>query len=59
MAVLFAAELPIARLYTFYLAGVALAAMVLRRHRVPIIATGAPEALVVPYGRGTTGCRPS
>ncbi|MBP2708588.1 sensor histidine kinase [Microbispora sp. RL4-1S] len=51
MTVLFAAELPIARDFAFYLGVVvvSLAAMIRRRYLVPIIAGGAFAALVVPW----------
>ncbi|WP_204060325.1 histidine kinase [Microbispora corallina] len=51
MTVLFAASLPIARDFAFYLGVVvvSLAAMIRRRHLVPIIAGGALAALVVPW----------
>uniref|UniRef100_UPI0006E41E19 sensor histidine kinase n=1 Tax=Peterkaempfera griseoplana TaxID=66896 RepID=UPI0006E41E19 len=51
MAVLFAAELPIARDFAFYLGAVVVsfAAMVHRRRMVPIVAGGAVAALVVPW----------
>ncbi|GIH13051.1 sensor histidine kinase [Rugosimonospora africana] len=51
MVVLFAAELPIARDYAFFLAVVivSFAAMVSRRHLAPIVAGGTLAALVVPW----------
>ncbi|WP_377273158.1 sensor histidine kinase [Peterkaempfera sp. SMS 1(5)a] len=51
MAVLFAAEVPVARNFAFYLGAVVVsfAAMVHRRHMVPIVAAGAGAALVVPW----------
>lgn len=51
MAVLFAAELPVARNFAFYLAAVVVssAAMMLRRYMLLIIASGAFAALVVPW----------
>ncbi len=51
MSVLFAAELPIARSYAFFLAAVVVsfAAMELRRHAALIIAGGALTAFVVPW----------
>lgn len=51
MVVLFAAELPIARDYAFFLAVVivSFAAMVSRRHLAPIVAGGTVAALVVPW----------